>query len=166
MRPWFKVLCLFVACAGFAADDIRGFWKVISEEGKTQCIIAIYDYDGLCYGRIIGSFDETGKKMIDTIERPVKRASGIASKPYYSGLDIIWDLIDSGSKFKGKIMDPQKGDVYNAELWVDGTALVVRGKLFFFGRSQTWLPASKSDFPTDFKQPDVSTFVPAVYDEN
>jgi uncharacterized protein (DUF2147 family) len=153
---------LLFTAAAYGADDISGFWKTINEDGVAQCIIAVYEYDDVYYGRIIGSYDETGK-MVDTIYKPVKRAPGVIGDPFYSGLDIIWGLVDSGVKFKGKILDPEKGNVYNSELWIDRDGnLVVRGKLLMFGRSQTWLPAEESDFPKDFKKPDLATLVPNV----
>lgn len=146
----------------FAAEDINGFWKTISDkDGSAQCIIAVYEYQGLRYGRIIGTFDDNGK-MADNIYHPVKRAPGVVGEPPYSGLDIIWDLEDAGSKFKGRILDPEHGNVYKSELWLDGKNLIVRGKLLMFGRSQTWLPAAKADFPKDFKMPDLKKLIPSV----
>lgn len=157
----FRLFFLFTSCLGFAADDIQGFWKTVNEDGVAQCIIAVYQYDDLCYGRIIATFNEEGK-IDDSIYKPMKRSPGLEGNPYYSGLDIIWDLKDSGSKFKGKILDPQKGNVYNSELWVQDGALIVRGKFLFFGRSQEWLPVASSDFPKDFKVPDLKKLVPSI----
>ena len=160
-RVILSFFCLLMAHAAFAADDIGGFWKTVNEEGKAQCIIAVYEYQGLYYGRIIGTFDDAGK-MDDSIYKPSKRAPGVVGDPFYSGLDIIWDLRDSGSKFKGKILDPEHGDVYASELWIDGINLIVRGKLFIFGRSQEWLPASKADFPKGFKMPNLKALIPSI----
>lgn len=159
------LFCLFISCALFAAEDIGGFWKTINEEGHAQSIIAVYEHDGIYYGRIIGSFDDNGV-LKDHIYNPIKRAPGVAGFPFYSGLDIIWNLIDSGVKFKGKIMDPQKGNVYNSELWVENGNLIVRGKLLMFGRSQTWFPAETTDFPKGFKIPDLKTLVPSIPQAN
>ncbi len=145
----------------YAAADISGFWKTINENGVAQSIIAIYEYDSLYYGRIIASFDEKGS-IKDSIYKPVEKAPGLKDSPYYSGLDIIWFLEDAGTKFKGKILDPEHGDVYKAELWRDGENLIVRGKLLIFGRSQTWQPISKQDLPAHFKLPDTKTFVPVI----
>jgi uncharacterized protein (DUF2147 family) len=156
-----QLLLLSLAPHLFAAD-IVGFWKSIDEDsGLARCCVAVYEYEGLCYGRIIGTYDTQGK-MKDSIYKPVERAPGVVGDPYYSGLDLIWNLEDNGSSFDGKILDPEKGNVYRAELWKEGNDLIVRGKLFFFHRSQTWLPAEKSDFPTGFKMPDTSTFVPVI----
>lgn len=161
MKFWVS-LCL-IANFLWAYDDIQGFWKTISEEGEAQSIIAIYEYEGLRYGRIIASFNENGK-IDDSIYKPVKKSS-LPGNPYYSGLDIIWFLEDAGTKFKGKILDPRNGDVYKAELWTQGSNhLVVRGKLLIFGRSQTWFAVTKKDLPSGFKLPDLKTFVPSIPD--
>jgi uncharacterized protein (DUF2147 family) len=148
----------------FSAEDIGGFWKTIDEKtGQAQAIIALYQNEGRYYGRIIGSFGPDGK-MDDSIYTPIKRAPGLVGEPFYSGLDIIWFLVDRGSKFKGKILDPEHGDVYNSELWIENGNLVVRGKLLMFGRSQTWLPAVEADFPKGFKKPDLKTMIPKIPD--
>ena len=36
--------------------------------------------------------------------------------------------------------DPTKGKVYGCEMWREGEKLIVRGKIAFLGRNQTWLP--------------------------
>jgi len=149
----------------FAADDIRGFWKTVNEEGEAQCIIAIYAYQGLGYGRIIATFGDNGT-IDDSIYHPVKRAPGVVGSPFYSGLDIIWDLIDSGSKFKGKILDPEHGSVYKSELWTEGDTLIVRGKLLMFGRSQQWFAVIQKDLPKGFKLPNLQELVPSIPQTN
>lgn len=158
-----KILFLIACTAiGWTAESIDGFWKTINDEtGEAQCIIAIYESKNAHYGRIIGSFDKDGK-MTDSIYKPVEKAPGIPGNRYYSGLDIIWYLADAGQRFKGKILDPEHGKVYDAEVWRDGKNLVVRGKLFVFGRSQTWVPATDADFPKGFKKPDLKTMSPDI----
>ena len=156
------LLCLLCSYPLFSAQDIGGFWKTINEKtGKAQAVIAVYQHEGRYYGRIIGSYGADGK-MHDTIYTPIERAPGLVGQPFYSGLDIIWFLIDRGTKFKGKILDPEHGDVYNSELWIDNGNLIVRGKVLMFGRSQTWLPAGVEDFPKEFKMPNLKTFVPNI----
>lgn len=162
-----KFFCLFFVWSSFfcnqaTAEDITGFWKSINEEtGKAQCIVAIYEYDDKYYGRIIGTFDDD-QKLTETIYAPKERAPGVIGRPFYCGLDIIWDLIDNGISYKGKILDPQKGNVYNSELWIEKGNLVVRGKLLFFGRNQTWVAASNADFPKGFKKPSLEALVPVI----
>jgi len=156
-------ICLF--CATLSAADILGFWKSVNEDtGKAQCVVAIYKYQNMYYGRIIGTYDDKGH-MNDTIYEPKDRAPGVSGSPFYCGLDLIWDLRDRGSRYKGQIMDPQEGKVYKAEVWNEDGNLIVRGKLLFFGRSQTWLPTTAKDFPKGFKKPDTSQFVPVIYED-
>lgn len=154
------LIFLFAVQSLLAAEGIGGFWKTINEEGVAQAVIAIYEYEGLYYGRIVGSYKKG--VMNDTIYTPIVRAPGVVGQPFYSGLDIIWYLQNRGIKFKGKILDPQKGHVYNSELWVENGNLIVRGKFMMFGRNQTWVAATPDDFPKDFKIPDLTTFVPVI----
>lgn len=160
------LLCLLVSCGLFCTDDISGYWKTIDDKtGEARSVVAIYENEGFHYGRIIASFDHHGK-VKDSIYAPVNRAPGVVGQPFYSGLDIIWYLVDAGNQFKGKILDPEHGKVYNAELWIENGNLVVRGKVMMFGRSQTWIPATAADFPKGFKLPDLKSLVPAIPDIN
>lgn len=145
------------------AEDISGFWKTIDEKsGKAQSIIAIYPYQGKYFGRIVGTFDDEGR-IKDSIYQPKERAPGVEGNPFYAGLDIIWNLQDTGKKFtNGNIMDPQKGRIYGAEMWLKNGNLVVRGKLFVFGRNQTWLPVADSEFHVGFEKPNLRSFIPSI----
>ena len=147
--------------SAFAGDNISGFWKSLKESGEPQCIFGIYEHEGIYYGRIIGTYDDNGQ-MSDTIYKPKGRAAGVAGNPHTCGLDIIYGLEDGGSRFFGKIIDPTNGKVYNCELWLQGSTLIVRGKLFIFGKNISWYKATKDDFPKGFKLPDLKSFVPAV----
>lgn len=163
MNKAMKIFAFFLlfSHALMAADSIEGFWKTVNEDGVAQCIIAVYEYGGKCYGRIIATYGEDGK-IDDSIYTPSKRAPGVVGDPFYSGLDIIWDLLESKWAHKGFILDPEHGKVYKAELWTDAGNLIVRGKLLMFGRNQTWYPVTKEDIPVGFKLPDPKTFVPSI----
>ncbi len=153
---------LFLVCSA-SAKEIYGFWKSYDEDtGMPQCVIGVYEYEGMSYARIIGSFNDEGK-MFDTIYEPKVRAPGIVGEPYYSGLDLIYNLFNTGYIYKGKVVDPKKGNEYNAEVWVDENGnFILRGKLFIFGRSKAWVPAEPADFPKGFKMPDMKKFVPKI----
>ena len=159
-KSWLCLIGLLLIST-LRAESIQGFWKSIDEKtGKPQCLVAIYEYHNKYYGRIIGTYNKHGV-MNETIDAPEDRAPGIVGHPFYCGLDLIWDL-EKGRKCKGKIVDPKKGNIYRAELWVEEGNLIVRGKLLCFGRNQTWLPATSADFPATFKQPDVNEFIPVI----
>jgi len=144
------------------ANDISGFWKSMDEDtGLPKCMFAIYPYQGVYYGRIIGSYDKAGR-MDDTIYAPQGRAPGVVGTPYYSGLDIIWGLKLKGSRYHGKILDPKKGNIYDAEVWRNRDELIVRGKFLFFGRNEVWPRAAQADFPLGFKKPILGELSPRI----
>lgn len=157
-------LCYFLMASALSANDgIIGLWKTFNDKsGKPESIIGVYEYQGKYYGRIIGSYNGEGK-MDDSINLPKDRATGVEGHPYYSGLDIIWNLQKDGEKYtNGKIMDPQKGRIYDAQMWNKDGNLIVRGEIWLFGQNITWVPAQERDFPVGFKKPDLASFVPSI----
>lgn len=146
-----------------STDDITGFWKTVDDKtGKAQSVVAIYEHKGKYCGRLIVTYRPDGT-VKDTLDQRTERAPGVKGEPYYAGLDFIWGLQKEGSKYvNGKIMDPQKGKIYDAELWVQDGNLIVRGKILFIGRNQTWPAAKDSDFPPNFSKPDLTAFVPVI----
>jgi len=146
------------------AEDITGYWKTIDDQtGKPQSLVAIYPYHDKYYGRILLTYDDNGK-VADTIYQAKEKAPGIIGEPYYAGMDIIYDLVKKEGKYTdGKIVDPQKGSVYDAELWLNKKKdLVVRGELLFFGENQIWIKANENDFPPNFKKPDLQNMTPTI----
>ena len=136
----FLLICLFLlfSSASFANDNITGFWTTIDDETKTaKSVVQIYEYQGKYFGRVVELFKNK------------EAVAKIKGSPKIKGLDIIWDLEKKGVKYKGgEILDPTKGKVYGCEIWREGDKLIVRGKIAFLGRNQTWLPN------TDFKPED------------
>ncbi len=161
MKRFFSLFFIALACSGFAVQDIIGFWRSVNDDGVTDSIFAIYEYEGMRYGRIIATCDHEGK-VNDSIYKPTKRASGLKGDPYYSGLDFIWYLQDTGASYMGTIMDPRSGKTYNAELKVKDDALKVKGSLFVFSQTRTWLPVTKADLPKGFKLPKLKSLVPHI----
>ncbi len=164
MKSLFTFVAVFLFNIALVAGDISGFWKILDEKsGRQRCMVAIYPYNGRYYGRIVASFNQSTGQLLETIYAPRDRAPGVRGKPFYCGLDFIWNVQRAGNKFgNGKILDPEHGDVYNVELWTKGNNLVVRGKLLMFGRNMTWVPASESDFAQGFAKPDITKFVPQI----
>lgn len=163
---FFSLLFLIFSCTQpiFSEQaDITGFWKTIDDKtGKPQSIVAVYPFQGKYYGRLIITFDENGK-LEDTIYDAKARAPAVVGNPFYAGLDIIWNLKPNGDKFTdGEILDPEHGRIYGAELWRKGDDLIVRGKVLFLGRNQTWPQAVEGDFPENFKKPDLATLSPVI----
>ncbi len=158
-----KLLTPFLLCllSAVFAEDPTGFWQTINDKtGKPSSVIAVYPYEGNYYGRIVATYDENGA-INDSIYNPKDRAPGIEGTPYYSGIDIVWDMKPAKKeKYKGSITDPKAGKVYRAELWREGENLILRGKVFIFGKNITWPPFSESGFTSEFKKPDLRAFVP------
>lgn len=140
-------------------QSIVGFWQTLNQHTKKpEGIVAIYEYQGKYYGRLIGSYNAEGK-INDSIYKPVERAPGIRGNPPYCGIDFVWNLRPAGSRYKGKVIDPRKGNVYDAEVWRRGNDLILRGKVMMFGKNLTWLPADHV-FSLGFKKPNVEKFIP------
>ncbi len=158
-----SLCCFLLYNSSIFSQDIVGFWKTVSDETKKpQSLVAIYPYQNKYYGRLIATYDDNGK-IFDSIENPKTKAPAVKGNPYYSGLDFIWDLEKDGSKYtNGVILDPEKGDEYTAEAWVENGDLIVRGSIFFMGKNQTWPKATDADFPPGFKKPDLTKLVPKI----
>lgn len=162
-----KVILFCLFCFMFhsilPAEDVVGFWKTVNDKtGKPESIIGIYEYQGKYYGRIIATYNDEGK-VEETIDNPKDRAPGVVGNPFYCGLDILWNLKKNGNKYTdGKIIDPEQGKTYDAEMWVHDGNLIVRGEIWIFGENETWPPAHDNDFPPGFKKPDLTKLVPVI----
>ena len=123
--------CLLVLSSHIAVakESVVGFWTTIDDETKTpKSVVQIYEYQGKIFGRVVDLI-----KNKDAVAK-------INGSPKIKGLDIIWDLEQKGSKYTGgEILDPVKGKVYGCEIWREGDNLIVRGKIAFLGRNQTWI---------------------------
>ncbi len=161
MKTLYTLAFLLRLTLSHASEEVSGFWETINQDTKKpSSVIAIYPYKGNYYGRIIATYNEIGV-MDDTIYHPKDKAPGIEGNPFYSGIDIVWDMKPAKKgKYKGSIIDPKKGKTYRAEIWRKGKDLILRGKLFIFGRNMTWPPFPESGFNEEFKKPDLTTFVP------
>jgi uncharacterized protein (DUF2147 family) len=165
-KSWIvSLLLLFNFLLPLTADDnVVGFWQSMDKKTKKpSSVIAFYKYEGKVYGKIIGTYNDQGV-IADSIYHPKARAPGVPEHPYYCGLDIVWDGIynSRGEKYNGKVLDPRKGKVYDADIWRDGNTLILRGKLFVFGKNVKFPAFPEENFNDDFKKPDLSKLVPNV----
>lgn len=127
----FTVLLAFaLSVATAVADGFTGLWTTVDDETKEKkSVVRIYQHEGRYFGRIVELFKNKDAK------------AKLSGEPKILGLDIIWNMEKDGKNLEdGKILDPKKGKVYSCEMWRDGDNLIVRGKIAFFGRNQTWLP--------------------------
>ena len=135
------VLMMFaLAALSVTADEFVGFWTTVDDETKEQkSVVRIYRHGEKYFGRIVNLF-----KNKDAVAK-------LPGSPKILGLDIVWNMEKDGRNLDGgKILDPKKGKVYSCGMWRDGDNLIVRGKIAFLGRNQTWLPYKGEPLP----QPD------------
>lgn len=166
MKKFCLLLFTFFACVfafGEESLEIKGFWLITdtSHGGAPQSIVYIYENDNVHYCRMVGIYDENTGKLGDTIEHPKERAKGLKDNPFLCGTDFIWGLTPDGTRYKGNVVNPSSGSVYNCHVWYDTKTgkLVVRGECFIFGQNQYWLKMAEKDIP-DKKVLKVSDFKP------
>lgn len=143
MKKLFLALAMMAATLPALADGVCGFWKTIDDEThEPKSIVQIYEYQNKVYGRVV-----------EILTKEPDAKAKLPGSPAIKGLDIIWDLTKDGNKYTGgEVLDPQKGKVYDCEIWCEKGNLIVRGKIAFIGRNQTWLPA-KDYKPASKKAP-------------
>ena len=130
MNKILAFIIFFISGTAVADNSVIGFWTTIDDEtGEAKSVVQIYEYQGKYFGRVV--------ELLKNKEAKAK----LPGNPAIKGLDIIWDLKQDNKKYTdGEILDPKKGKVYGCELWREGENLIVRGKIAFLGRNQTWLP--------------------------
>ena len=169
--PILAILMLLASTALFAEKDVTGFWKTIDDEtGLPKSVVAVYTHNDMLYGRVVLIYADDGRTVEDHIHLQKKRSPYLKGNPPFAGLDIFWELEYNSRKDQwtgGKIMDPgddegKEPKVYGAAIWKEGSDLIVRGKIAFLGRNQTWKTFSPGDFPAGFKVPDYRKFSPSI----
>ena len=123
-------MMMFCTHLAWAGDDVVGYWTTIDDETNTaKSVVQIYEYQGKIYGRVV--------ELLQNKNATAK----LPGNPPIKGLDVIWDMEKDGDKYTdGEILDPKTGKVYACDLWREGEKLIVRGKIAFLGRNQTWEP--------------------------
>ncbi|WP_319558979.1 DUF2147 domain-containing protein [Marispirochaeta sp.] len=168
---WALVLMLLISPSLFAEKDVTGFWKTIDDEtGLPKSVVAVYIHNDMLYGRVVLIYADDGRTVEDHIYQQQKRSPYLAGNPPFAGLDIFWDLEYNSRKDQwtgGSIMDPGDDErkipkIYGAAIWKDGSDLIVRGKIAFLGRNQTWKSFSEREFPAGFPVPDYQDFTPSI----
>lgn len=160
MRVIFLAVLVFLT--PLYAEAIEGFWQNTNPKtGRPKMVVAVYAHEDTYYGRILASYDEKGE-LDDTIYHAEGKAPGIKGTPFYAGLDFIWNVKKNGKRYKGKIIDPRNGKIYDVELWRQGEDLIIRGFILCFGKNETWTKVQESCFTHAFAKPDVRGFIPII----
>lgn len=137
-----QVFCLALLI-GISGDSVVGLWQTIDDEtGEPKAIVEIDLRDGLLYGRIARLYPEEGDDVDPLCDKcPDERRD----KPII-GMTIIDGLRRKGERWgAGTILDPEKGKLYACQLWREDEVLRVRGSVFIFHRTQTWIRAPSED---------------------
>jgi uncharacterized protein (DUF2147 family) len=130
---------------GGADKNIYGYWKSLDKEtGKTQSIFRIWEDKGKLVGKVVKSFP---KPNGDKPQELCTECSGNQKDKPVIGLIFLWGLeLDKENPRKwvdGKVLNPEDGKVYNAELELgqDAKTLTIYGyikMLVKLGGSNTW----------------------------
>ncbi len=133
-------ITLLLATAAYAANDTPvGTWTQVDDAtGKPKSIIEITEQpDGTLQGVVKQVlFSDQGTHPI------CDKCSGERHNQPVEGMVIMWGVKQDGNVWGGgQILDPNNGKSYRVELSMSdhGQKLDVKGFLFFFHRTQTWI---------------------------
>lgn len=127
---------LFAAPLASAGTAV-GYWQTIDDETKKpKSHVQIEESGGVVTAKIIHIINPS--KPNPTCDKCDGAKKG---KPII-GMEFLWGLKankDGKTWEGGKILDPAKGKVYDAKIWLENdNTLNVRGSWLMFGRTQTW----------------------------
>ena len=133
----FALLFFFwVFTSGFGQNSILGRWKTIDDEtGKAVSIVEIYESKGKIYGRVVDLLIPSDRNKTCT------KCEGADKDKPVMGLTVIKGLIKEDNQYKGKILDPKHGRIYQCTLQLETKdKLKVRGYvgISLLGRTQYW----------------------------
>jgi uncharacterized protein (DUF2147 family) len=123
-----------VALAGTAG--VLGCWKTVDEKtNKVKSTVCFtVDKKGIMSGKITKLHNPSKPNP-----KCDKCPGALKGKPIL-GLTIVWGMKKGDDRWEGgRIMDPEKGKTYRCAIWREGKVLKVRGYVFVFHRTQTWV---------------------------
>ncbi|MEM7551773.1 MAG: DUF2147 domain-containing protein [Bacteroidota bacterium] len=134
----FSLFSILLAVSSYSQESIFGKWKTVDDEtGKVKSIVEILSEGDKASGKVLELFREEGEDPDPICEE----CSGKRKNEKIIGMQIIEDLEKDGDEWSGgEILDPENGKIYRCKIWREGENLKVRGYLYFFYRTQTWLP--------------------------
>lgn len=138
---YFTLFLFLISVSLSAQDQVVGKWKTIDDNsGEARSVVEIYKNGTEYFGKITKIYFKPG----DDTDPICDLCKGDRKNKKVIGMEIIRGLsFDKKSKEygDGKILDPENGSIYDCKIWIDGDgSLRVRGYLYFFFRTQTWLP--------------------------
>lgn len=136
MKP-FALLFLLMTTMSFAQrSSIIGRWKTIDDEtGKAVSIVEIYESKGKIFGRVAELLNPSDRT------KTCSKCDGSDKDKPIMGLVVIKGLLRDDNAYKGKILDPKHGRIYECIVKLESKdKLKVRGYvgISLFGRTQYW----------------------------
>ena len=115
---------LALAATASHAGGISGIFQTQANDDGHIGMVQFYDCGGKYCGKLVKSFDKTGKEI---------------SSPN-AGKNIVAGMSDDGNgKFSGgTIWDPGADKTYKSKMVLDGKTLKVSGCITVFCKTQTW----------------------------
>jgi uncharacterized protein (DUF2147 family) len=137
MKRCALILLLLSFSVGVAQkSSILGRWKTIDDEsGKAISIVEIYESKGKIYGRVAELLIPADRN------KTCSKCDGADKDKPVMGLIVIKGLTKSDGVYKGKILDPKHGRIYQCTLQLESKdKLKVRGYvgISLLGRTQYW----------------------------
>ena len=117
------------------SQSIFGTWKSVDDHtGDARSHVEIYEQDGLIYGKITKLLDVDPSTLCSQCEGDKKDTPII-------GLVIIEKVKPYKDYWrKGKILDPEDGNIYDCTLWLENGILKVKAKHWTgLYATQSWL---------------------------
>ncbi|MBX2875406.1 MAG: DUF2147 domain-containing protein [Saprospiraceae bacterium] len=132
-----STLVFFLFIPALQGQSPIGLWQTIDDKtGEPVAMIEIKEKAGKLEGQIVELLlvtDDMGNPICSACEGE-RRGEPVI------GMDMIWGFDSSGRK--GKILDPEGGEIYHSKMWLSGDdQLKVRGyagPFNLFYRTQTW----------------------------
>lgn len=132
----FSLVYLLLFFSTCLAQNIVGRWKTIDDEtGKAVSIVEIYESKGRIFGRVAELLNPGDKGKI------CEKCDGRDHNKSIQGLVVIQGLVKDGDGYKGKILDPKHGKIYQCVVRLENKdKLKVRGYIgiSLLGRTQYW----------------------------
>ena len=136
MKPFALMFLLMTAAAFAQKSSIVGRWKTIDDEtGKAVSIVEIYESKGKIFGRVAELLNPSDRT------KTCSKCDGSDKDKPIMGLVVIKGLLRDENAYKGKILDPKHGRVYECIVKLESRdKLKVRGYvgISLFGRTQYW----------------------------
>jgi uncharacterized protein (DUF2147 family) len=142
----FQSICtaslLLLASASWAQDPVLGQWHTIDDEtNEVKSLVTLSVAED---GTIVGVITKILKEKEEGEDGLCHKCEGDMKDQPIEGMKFMWGFkkIAEGQWEKGKLLDPESGDVYSGNINItdDPAKLDIRGYvgISLFGRSQTW----------------------------